>query len=204
MGNYHSCKFLVLAVAIMFSSPAIAQSSSASTIKQVAVYHKTSSQELYDIIVDADKHTAATHPASGNVKYIDPATGKSHAKAQVGFDLNAFFLPDGTPGLVARVLEIQPGKRIVFSWINVAWQIANTPSDITTMPSIVVLEFKDNTVGAEVIMTQVDVPAYQIHMARSPFSENGETAPLSEIVRVHWELAYWQPIRKYLEVVHNN
>lgn len=198
MNNTHNCKYLIVAVALMFSTTVNAERSSASTITQVAVYHNADSHQLYDIIIDAEKHTEATHPASGIVTYVDPETGKSHSKAQVGFDLNGFYLPDGTPGLTARVLELQPGKRIVFSWINAAWQLASTPSNITGMPSILVLEFKDNSVGAEVIMTQIDVPTYQIHMAQSPFNAAGETATLSEIIRVHWELAYWQPMRRYL------
>ena len=77
--------------------------------------------------------------------------------------------------------------------------LAIDKAEISSIPSILVLEFKDNTVGAEVVMTQIDVPAYPIHMAESPFSATGELAPLSEIVRVHWELAYWQPIRRYLQ-----
>ena len=124
-------------------TPVANASSSASTIRQVAVYHEATSQQLYDVFTDAKLHSAATHPASGKIQFIDPDTGKSHSRAAVGYELRGFYLPDGAPGLVGKVLELQPGKRVAFS-------------------------------------------------------ATGELAPLTEIIRVHWELAYWQPIRSYL------
>ena len=102
------------------------------------------------------------------------------------------------PGLVAKVLEIQKDERIVLQWINAAWTLALTESETSDVPSIVSLEFTDTTVGADIILTQIGVPTYQIAMTSSPFNPHGEVGPLSEIIRVHWELAYWQPIRRYL------
>ena len=185
-------------ILLLGATPVANASSSASTIRQVAVYHEATSQQLYDVFTDAKLHSAATHPASGKIQFIDPDTGKSHSRAAVGYELRGFYLPDGAPGLVGKVLELQPGKRVVMDWKNAAWRLAVDKSEISSMPSILVLEFKNNSIGAEVIMTQIDVPSYPIHMTESPFSATGELAPLSEIIRVHWELAYWQPIRSYL------
>ena len=167
-------------------------------IKQVSVYQGASASTLFNIYTNAKQHSAATHPASGDIKFVDTETGKAYAAAKVGLELQGFYGPDGKPQLVAKVLEIHQDKRIVMQWINSAWKLATDKSQISDMPSLLVLEFKDNTIGAEIILTQVGVPSYQAAMSSSPFNAGGEVGPLSEIIRVHWEMAYWQPIRHYL------
>ena len=188
---------LCLVLLTISSIPARADTPTAS-IKQVAVYHDTSRHELFEIYANTKQHTAATHPASGTIRYVDPTTGKLHSTAQVGLELQGFYLANGEPGLVAKVLEIQKDERIVLQWINAAWTLALTESETSDVPSIVSLEFTDTTVGADITLTQIGVPTYQIAMTSSPFNPHGEVGPLSEIIRVHWELAYWQPIRRYL------
>ena len=169
------------------------------TITQVAVYHGATSQGLFEIYTNAEKHTAATHPGSGQVRFFDSETGIDYENAKPGLEMNAFYLPDGTPGLVGKVLDIIDNQRVVLEWINFAWNAALEPAKISDAPSILALEFRDNTVGAEIIMTHIGVPSYEVNVTPSPFNPEGEVGPLSEIVRVHWELLYWQPIREYLQ-----
>ena len=182
---------------LLAGAPALAGTQTGS-IEQVAVYRGATRHQLFEIYANAEKHSAATHKASGQVAFVNPATGERHSEAKVGLELHGFHSPDGTPRLVGKVLEIQKGERIVLEWINSAWKLAIDPSEISNLPSIVTLEFHDNTVGAEIVLTQINVPAYQVSMPSSPFSPKGEVGPLVEIVRVHWELTYWQPIRRYL------
>lgn len=167
------------------------------TIRQVAVYHDASAQQLFELYTTSASHSAATHAASGQVRWVDPDTGEEAPVAQVGLSMEGFYLPDGQPGLTTQVIALEPGRRITQRWINFAWQLATsaTPSD---RPSILDLQFRDNTAGAELVLTQARLPTYEIDLSPSPFNPNGEQGPLSEIVRVHWELLYWQPIRRYL------
>ncbi|MBV7328131.1 hypothetical protein KFU94_07695 [Chloroflexi bacterium TSY] len=174
-------------------------STATDTITQVAVYHGATSQELFEIYTNAEKHTAATHPGSGQVRFFDSETETDYDNAEPGLEMNAFYLPDGTPGLVGKVLDIIENRRVVVEWINFAWNAALDPAEISDVPSILALEFRDNTVGAEIIMTHIGVPSYEVSVTPSPFNPEGEVGPLSEIVRVHWELLYWQPIREYLK-----
>jgi len=166
-------------------------------IEQVAVYHNTTPEQLFDLYTNAETHSAATHPASGNVTWVDPTTGDEHQTAAVGLVFEGFPLPNGQPGLTAEVLNLDPGKRIVQKWINFAWNLGTTTPP-STRPSRLELEFRSNTVGAEIRLTQTRLPTFEIDLNPSPFNPNGEQGPLSEIVRVHWELLYWQPIRQYL------
>jgi len=188
---------LVAAIAAPFGAVAVADTPTAS-IDQVAVYQGVTANDLFEVYTNAEKHSAATHPASGEMKFVDPSSGEIFPDAKVGLELQGFYLPDGTPGLTAKVLEIQEGERIVLEWINFAWQLATSSAPSNT-PSILTLEFRDNTVGAEIVMHHEGVPAYEVSITPSPFKAEGEVAPLSEIVRVHWELIYWQPMRAYLQ-----
>jgi hypothetical protein len=166
-------------------------------IQQVVVYHGATPQQLFDLYTNSSSHSAATHPASGDVRWVDPVTGDEHEAAAVGLVMEGFPLPNGSPGLTAEVIGLVPGKRIVQSWINFAWQLP-TKARPSSRPSMLTLDFRANTVGAEIRLKQARLPTYDIDLTPSPFTPNGEQGPLSEIVRVHWELLYWQPIRRYL------
>lgn len=176
---------------------ALAAHRQVTSIHQTAVYQGATPQDLYDVYTTAATHSEATHPASGEVRWVDPRTGEEHPSAAEGLVLEGFPLPDGSPGLTAPVVELVPGRKIVQRWITFAWQLAqNRPP--STVPSTLKLEFRANTAGAEVVLTQRGLPTYEIDLTPSPFNPSGEQGPLSEIVRVHWELFYWQPIRRYL------
>lgn len=138
----------------------------------------------------ADGKQAATfhRPAEGNVE-----------AGQVGDGLSAFGMPgpDGkiTYSVAARILELIPDRLIVMSWRNKVWDLALDPSDITDLPSTVVLTFRDNFAGAEIRLVQVNIPHYKVHVP-----DTGEVGPLSDIVNTHWSLLYWEPMRQYFPV----
>ena len=136
------------------------------TIRQVAVYHGATATQLFELYTTSATHSAATHPASGQVRWVDRDTGDEHPVARVGLSMEGFFLPDGQPGLTTEVIALEPGRRIVQRWINFAWQLATSaqPSD---RPSILDLEFRDNTVGAEIVSTQARLPTYEIDLTPS-------------------------------------
>jgi hypothetical protein len=79
------------------------------------------------------------------------------------------------------------------SWKNKVWDLALDPGDVTDLASTVVLTFVSNFAGAEIRLSQINVPAYKVHVP-----DTGETGPLSEIVNTHWSLLYWDPMKRYL------
>ena len=56
------------------------------------------------------------------------------------------------------------------------------------------LTFSDNFAGAEIRLSQVNVPNYKVQVP-----DTGEVGPLSEIVNTHWSLLYWEPMRQYFQ-----
>ena len=75
-------------------------------------------------------------------------------------------------------------ERIEMEWINFAWQAAVDQSQISDTPSNLVLEFRDNTVGAEIVMTHTGVPSYEVSLNPSPFNPKGELSSFI-ILRLH-------------------
>jgi hypothetical protein len=79
----------------LFATTAFAETPTAS-IKQVAVYQGATRHQLFEIYADAKKHSAATHPASGEIRFVDPETGKNYPRARVGLRLEGFYQPPGS------------------------------------------------------------------------------------------------------------
>jgi hypothetical protein len=80
----------------------------------------------------------------------------------------------------------------VLSWKNKAWDLAVEPSDVTDLPSTLVLTFTGNFMGAEIHLSQANIPSYQVRIPQT-----GEIGPLSEIAGRHWNILYWDPMRQY-------
>ncbi len=64
----------------------------------------------------------------------------------------------------------------------------------TDLDSTVVLTFNKNIAGTEIQLVQVNVPDYKVSVP-----ETGEVGSLSSIVNTHWNLLYWEPMKKYFQ-----
>ncbi len=80
------------------------------------------------------------------------------------------------------------------TWKNMVWDFALDPSEITDLDSTVVLTFRKNLAGAEIQLVQVNVPDYKVSVPQT-----GEIGSLSSIVNTHWNVLYWEPMKKYFQ-----
>jgi hypothetical protein len=164
-------------------------------IAQTANFTGVRPGELYDAYLLARDHTAMTAPGPLPAVFRRPGSGDV-PRGEVGDELRAFAIPDslGKLGysLSGTILKLVPQRLIVMSWINSVWRMAVDPDDETDLPSTVELRFAENIAGAEIRLTQVGVPDYKVHIPPT-----GETGPLGEIVNTHWNLLYWEPMRRY-------
>src|SRR5207237_10522972 len=92
----------------------------------------------------------------------------------------------------STVLQLVADRLIVLSWRNKAWDCAIDPGDVSDLSSTVVLTFRDNFAGAEISLSQVNVPDYKVKIP-----DTGEIGPLGQIVNTHWSLLYWLPMQHY-------
>ena len=76
----------------------------------------------------------------------------------MALELRGFPGPDGKPALIGKVLELEEGEKIVLQWKTSEWKLAVDPTQVSDQPSILTLEFRDNTVGAEIVLTQTKTP----------------------------------------------
>jgi len=72
-----------------------------------------------------------------------------------------------------------------------AWDAAVGAAPATT-DSVVILRFAPTMAGAEILLDQAGVPAYEVYLP-----DTGERGPLESIVNTHWNLLYWEPMRHY-------
>jgi hypothetical protein len=167
-----------------------------SLIAQTAHFPGVSPETLYNAYLSAKDHSAMIAGSLGAV-YLRPGEG-AVAQGKVGDILRAFAAPgpDGETqySVNARILELVPGRLIVMAWKNRVWNEALDPSEVTDLDSTLVLTFKKNLAGAEIQLVQANVPDYKVRIA-----EAGEEGPLSAIVNTHWNLLYWEPMRKYFQ-----
>lgn len=163
-------------------------------ISQTAHFPGLTPERLYSAFLSAEDHAAMTADGRQHVIYQRP-DGTSTDGPQAGDRLLAFGQPggDGAVGyrLTALLLDLVPSERIVMEWRTAAWDAA-TGTATGPATSVVVLRFADNVAGAEIRLDQVGVPAYEVHLP-----DTGERGPLESIVNTHWNLLYWEPMRKY-------
>lgn len=163
-------------------------------ISQTAHFPDLTPERLYGAFLSAKDHAAMTADGRQQVVYRQP-DGSPTDDPQAGDRLFAF----GQPGsdweveyrLTAQLLELIPGERIVMAWRTAAWDAAVDAAN-SAGPSVVVLRFASNIVGAEIHLDQVGVPAYVIDLP-----DTGEHGHLDSIVNTHWNLLYWEPMRQY-------
>jgi uncharacterized protein YndB with AHSA1/START domain len=152
-------------------------------------------ETLYEAYLSSEQHSAMT---AGALHATFLRDGKQVQEGYEGDELRAF----GSVGedgeinysLEARVLRLVPGRLILMSWKNKAWNLAVDPGDVDDLASTVELTFAANLAGTEVRLVQSNVPAYRVRIP-----ETGEVGPLSDIVNTHWSLLYWEPMRAYFQ-----
>jgi uncharacterized protein YndB with AHSA1/START domain len=163
-------------------------------ISQTIQFYGSHAHALYRAYLSSAEHAAmtrdGTYPATFRRDGADVEVG------EVGDQLWAIGA-QGDDGEVhysvsARVLELVPDQLIVLSWKSKAWDLAVNHSEITELPSTVVLTFADNFMGAEIHLSHANVPSYTVKIA-----ETGQVGPLSEIADRHWNIHYWDPMRQY-------
>ena len=186
---------VVLAAALVYA--VLDGAASASTIEQTVQFKGVSQETLYNAYRSSKEHTAMTADGRRAATFYRPSKGDVD-HGEVGDELRAF--GSSKPGekvqygLTAKVLNLVPAKVIVLSWKTFGWNMALDPSDVTDLESTVVLTFRRNAAGTEVQLVQVNVPDYKVKLPAT-----GEVGPLSAIVNTHWNLLYWDPMRKYFQ-----
>jgi len=163
-------------------------------LSQTIQFNGVSAQALYCAYLSSAQHAAMT--VDGTYAATYRRRGDDLDTGAVGDELRAIG-PTADNGNVqysvsARVLELLPKRLIVLSWKNKAWDLAVEPSEVTDLPSTLVLTFTANFMGAEIHLSQTNIPNYQVRIP-----ETGEIGPLSEIVDRHWNILYWDPMRQY-------
>jgi uncharacterized protein YndB with AHSA1/START domain len=151
--------------------------------------------DLYDAFLVAREHTAMTAPGPLPAIYHRPGLDEV-PRGEVGDELRAFAIV-GSDGQIrysvsGTILNLVPRRLIVMSWVNLVWSMAVDAEDTTDLPSTLELRFVENVAGAEIRVVQVGVPDYKVHIPQT-----GETGPLSQIVNTHWNLLYWDPMRRH-------
>lgn len=154
-------------------------------------------EALYNAYLSSKDHAAMTADGRRVAVFYRPSEGEV-AHGREGDELRAFGFtgPDGKTqfALTATVLRLAPGKVIVLAWKNQAWTFALNPHEVTDLDSTVILTFKENLTGAEIQLVQVNVPEYKVRLP-----DTGEVGSLHSIVNTHWNLLYWEPMKKYFQ-----
>jgi len=186
---------VVLAAALVYA--VLNGAASASTIEQTVQFNGVLPETLYNAYLSSKEHAAMTADGSRAATFYRPSKGDVD-HGEVGDELRAF--GSSKPGervqygLTAKVLNLVPAKVIVLSWKTFGWNMALDPSEVTELESTVVLTFRRNAAGTEVQLVQVNVPDYKVKLPAT-----GEVGPLSAIVNTHWNLLYWDPMKKYFQ-----
>lgn len=188
----HPLKWLVVLFSVLLARPV-----AAATLCQTVQFMGQSPDVLYDAYLSSKDHGAMSLDGKQRVLYYRPGTGPV-AIGKEGDELRAFEVagPEGRIQyrVTGKVLKLVPGKLIVMAWRNLAWGMAVNPAEVTDLDSTVVLTFKRNSAGAEIQFVQVNVPDYLVKL-----EDSGETGPLSSLVNTHWNLVYWEPMKRYFQ-----
>jgi uncharacterized protein YndB with AHSA1/START domain len=166
-------------------------------IVQTAQFMGATAAQLYKAYLSSAEHARMTVNGTLAATFHRPTEGDV-ATGRAGDELRAFGMP-GSDGqldysLHAKILELVPNRLIVLSWKNKVWDLALDADDRTELASTVILTFADNFAGAEIRLSQVNVPNYKVKVP-----DTVEVGPLSEIVNAHWTLLYWEPMRRYVQ-----
>jgi hypothetical protein len=168
-------------------------------IAQTAHFAGVTPERLYHAYLSSTEHSAMTN-GTRPARFYRPAEGEV-AEGHAGDALHAFGVtnPDGTIQylLTATILQLIPPQVIVLAWKTLPWTLALDPHEVSDLDSIVVLTFKNNFVGAEIQLVQVNVPEYTVRLP-----DTGEVGPLQSIVNTHWNVLYWEPMRAYFQSSH--
>ena len=163
-------------------------------LSQTIQFNGASAEALYRAYLSSAQHAAMT--VDGTYAATYRRGGNDVDTGAVGDELRAIgpATDDGNVqySVSARVLELVPDRLIVLSWKNKAWDLAVDPGEVTDLPSTLVLTFTGNFMGAEIHLSQTNIPSYKVRIP-----ETGEIGPLSEIVDRHWNILYWDPMRQY-------
>lgn len=163
-------------------------------LSQTIQFNGTNAESLYSAYLSSAQHAAMTLDGTYAATYR--RHGDDVDTGAAGDELWAIGAAAGDGkvqySVSARVLELVPGRLIVLSWKNKAWDLALDPGEVTDLPSTLVLTFTGNFMGAEIHLSQTNIPNYQVRIP-----ETGEVGPLSEIVDRHWNILYWDPMRHY-------
>jgi len=187
--------WMVLAAALLYA--VLNEAASAGTIEQTVQFEGVLPETLYNAYLSSKEHAAMTADGRRAATFYRPSKGDVD-HGEVGDELRAF--GSSKPGekvqygLTAKVLNLVPAKVIVLSRKTFGWNMALDRSDVTDLESTVVLTFRRNAAGTEVQLVQVNVPDYKVKLPAT-----GEVGPLSAIVNTHWNLLYWDPMKKYFQ-----
>jgi uncharacterized protein YndB with AHSA1/START domain len=164
-------------------------------ISQTNQFIGVSVETLYNAYLSSAEHGKMTSQGDVIATYNRPGVGDV-ATGEVGDELRAwgFTAPDGSLQyfLTGTILRLVPGKLVVMSWKNLAWNMATNPANCTDLESTLVLTFKPTILGSEIQMVHANVPDYEVHVP-----DTGEVLPLSTLINTHWGLQYWEPMKKY-------
>jgi uncharacterized protein YndB with AHSA1/START domain len=167
-------------------------------IAQTVQFQGMTPEALYNAYLSSKDHAAMVGDGKVIATFHRPDVGDV-AHGEEGDELRAWGYtdPDGNTHyyLTSKILKLVPGKLIVSTWKNAAWNLAVDLSRITDLESTLILTFKKNIAGAEIQMIHINVPDYEVHIP-----ETGEAEPLSTIVNTHWGLQYWEPMKRYFEI----
>src|SRR5215472_9247375 len=150
-------------------------------LSQTIQFNGVSAQALYRAYLSSAQHAAMT--VDGTYAATYRRRGDDVDTGAVGDELRAIG-PTADNGNVqysesARVLELVSDRLIVLSWKSKAWDLAVEPSEVTGLPSTLVLTFTANFMGAEIHLSQTNIPSYQVRIrrqARSGRSARSSTA----------------------------
>ena len=137
-------------------------------------------------------------------RYLNPK-GETVERGSAGSRLEAFCFEPTKCGVDAKVIAVDESPVIhivVMSWWNFGWVSAVDAADYSldkrgAPDSTLTLAFRDTPAGAQIELTQANVPDYKVVIPSPDGSK--ETGPLSSIVNTHWNTLYWDGIRRLVE-----
>jgi uncharacterized protein YndB with AHSA1/START domain len=150
-------------------------------LSQTIQFNGASARALYRAYLSSAQHAAMTLDGTYAATYR--RHGDAVDTGAVGDELRAIG-PTADDGNIqysvsARVLDLVPDRLIVFSWKNKAWDLAVEPSDVSDLPSTLVLTFTDNFMARRSTSARPISPATRCRSrrrARSGRSARSSTA----------------------------
>lgn len=188
----------MLRASVFVSAVLSASIASPATLTQTVHFTGAKAADLFGLyMTGAGQERITGLPA----RYLNDK-GEAVDRGSVGDRLEAFCFEPTKCGLDAKVLAVDesPGAyTVVMSWWNFGWVSALDASDYSldqrgAPDSTLVLAFRDTPGGAQIELTQANVPDYKVVIPNPDGSK--ETGPLSRIVNTHWNTLYWDGVRR--------